>query len=395
MHITYAKIRAMKLLSTTSVSKGLVTKSSLVALAVVMVISTPIAITQYARADKFDDQINAIQQIVDGYQAQAAALGAQAQTLQTELASLTAQKAEIQSQVDLSQAKYDKLVNDIAVTEKQIAENKDALGQIIADMYVDDTISPLEMLASSKNIGDYVDQQAYRSSVQDSLSTTIKQIDALKKQLEGQKKDVERVLADQQAQRDALAGKEAEQAKLLSDTQGQESAYQSLSKERSSQIEALKAQQAAEIAARAQQYGGGYTVATDGSNGGYPSAWANSAQDTISDSWGMLNRECVSYVAFKVDQAFGNMPYWGGYGNANQWLGNARASGIPTGSTPKAGAVGVLSGGPYGHVAWVESVNANGTINISQYNAGIRGSYSKWYNLNASYFDGYIYFGDS
>ena len=41
------------------------------------------------------------------------------------------------AQVDLSQAKYDKLVNDITETEKQIAENKDALGQIIADMYVD------------------------------------------------------------------------------------------------------------------------------------------------------------------------------------------------------------------------------------------------------------------
>lgn len=383
----------MKQRSTTPVSKRLATKSALVAAAVMMAFSIPISIGQRVLADKYDDQIRALQQEIGGYQAQAAALNAQAQTLQSELAGLAAEKATIQAQLDLSQAKYDKLVHDIAETEQKIIDNKDALGQIIADMYVDGTISPLEMLASSKNIGDYVDQQEYRSSIQSNLSQTIEKIDTLKKQLETQKKDVELVLADQKSQRDALSTKEAEQAKLLADTQGQEASYQQLSSERNSQVSSLRAQQAAELAARARSTGGGYTTSSDGSNGGYPSLWANSPQDTLVDSWGMYNRECVSYVAFKVAQRYGNMPYWGGRGNANQWPSNARAAGIPTGTTPRAGAVGVVSSGSYGHVAWVESVNGDGTINISHYNVNWNGNYAVWSHLDPSFFDTYIYFG--
>lgn len=356
--------------------------------------ATPITFGTQVFADQYDDQINALQAEINGYQAQAAALSAQARTLESELAGLAAQKATIQSQIDLSQAKYDKLVHDIAVTEKQIIDNKDALGETIADMYVDDSISPLEMLASSDNIGDYVDQQEYRASIQDTLTETIDTINRLKQQLEDQKKDVEQVLADQTSQREALAAKEAEQAKLLADTQGQEAAYQSLSSDRNSRINQLRSQQAAELAALARRSGGGYTASTDGSNGGYPSVWANAPQDSLVDSWGMYNRECVSYVAFKVNQRYGNMPYWGGVGNANQWPGNARAMGIPTGRTAKPGAVGVVSSGYYGHVAWVESVNADGTINISHYNVNWNGNYATWYGLDPSFFDTYIYFGE-
>lgn len=377
---------------TTPVSKGLVTKSSLVAAAVVMAFATPIALGQRVLADRYDEQIAALRAEVSGYQAKAADLRQQAGTLAAALAVLTAEKNTIQRQVDLSQAKYDKLVHDIAETERKIADNKDALGQIIADMYVDGSITPLEMLASSKNIGDYVDQQEYRSSIQSNLSATIKEINTLKKKLEEQKKEVERVLADQKSQRDQLAAKEAEQAKLLADTRGEEAAYQQLSAQRNAQISQLQAQQAAELAARARQVGG-YTASSDGSNGGYPSVWANAPMNSYVDSWGMYSRQCVSYAAFKVAQAYGNMPYWGGVGNANQWPGNARAAGIPTGSAPRVGSVGVVSSGQYGHVAWVEAINPNGTIRISHYNVNWTGNYAVWDNLSPSYFDTYIYFG--
>ncbi len=382
----------MKQRSTTPAVKGIVTKSSIVAAAVVMAFATPITFGQQVLADRYDEQISALRAEVSGYQAKAADLRQQAGTLAAALEILTVEKNTIQRQVDLSQAKYDKLVHDIAETEKKIDDNKDALGQIIADMYVDGSITPLEMLASSKNIGDYVDQQEYRSSIQSNLSATIKEINTLKKKLEEQKKEVERVLADQKSQRDQLAAKEAEQAKLLADTRGEEAAYQQLSAQRNAQISQLQAQQAAELAARARQVGG-YTASSDGSNGGYPSKWANAPMNSYVDSWGMYSRQCVSYAAFKVAQAYGNMPYWGGVGNANQWPGNARAAGIPTGSAPRVGSVGVVSSGQYGHVAWVEAINPNGTIRISHYNVNWTGNYAVWDNLSPSYFDTYIYFG--
>ena len=378
----------MKQRSTTPAVKGIVTKSSLVAAAVVMAFATPITLGQQVLADRYDEQISALRAEVSGYQAKAADLRQQAGTLAAALEILTAEKNTIQRQVDLSQAKYDKLVHDIAETEKDIADNKDALGQIIADMYVDGSITPLEMLASSKNIGDYVDQQEYRSSIQSNLSATIKEINALKKKLESQKKDVERVLADQKSQRDQLAAKEAEQAKLLADTRGEEAAYQQLSSQRNAQIDKLKAEQI-----EANKPKGKYTSVSDGSNGGYPSIWANAPMNSYVDDWGMYSRQCVSYAAFKVDSTYGNMPYWGGIGNANEWPRNARAGGIPTGTTPKVGSVGVISSGQYGHVGWVEAVNPNGTIRISHYNVNWTGNYAVWDNLSPSYFDTYIDFG--
>lgn len=57
-----------------------------------------------------------------------------------------------------------------------------------------------------------------------------------------------------------------------------------------------------------------------------------------------------------------------GLGNANMWLHNARAMGLPTGSEPRAGAVAQTSAGPLGHVAIVESVNGDGTVTISEMN---------------------------
>jgi surface antigen len=90
----------------------------------------------------------------------------------------------------------------------------------------------------------------------------------------------------------------------------------------------------------------------------------------------MYNRECVSYTAFKVAASGRYMPYWGGYGNANQWDDNARAAGIPVDTSPRAGDVAISNRGTYGHAMYVESVNGNGTINISQYNAALDGRYS-------------------
>ena len=54
-------------------------------------------------------------------------------------------------------------------------------------------------------------------------------------------------------------------------------------------------------------------------------------------------------------------------GNAGySWLSRAAAYGYATGSAPAAGAIGVESG----HVVIVDSVNSNGTVNISEMNYG-------------------------
>ena len=89
------------------------------------------------------------------------------------------------------------------------------------------------MLASSRNIGDYVDKQAYSKSNQDRLQEKIKEINYLKDKLNEQKAKVKQNLDDQTNQRNLLAAKQAEQQNLLDSTRGQEAAYQQLSCRRS------------------------------------------------------------------------------------------------------------------------------------------------------------------
>ena len=58
-------------------------------------------------------------------------------------------------------------------------------------------------------------------------------------------------------------------------------------------------------------------------------------------------------------------------GNAYEWWWNARAFGFAEGATPRAGAVmvmGISGTSPQGHVAYVESVNANGSFVVSEMN---------------------------
>lgn len=73
---------------------------------------------------------------------------------------------------------------------------------------------------------------------------------------------------------------------------------------------------------------------------------------------------CTWYVKEKRGASLPNM-----LGNANMWYWNAQRTGLPTGSTPVAGAVGTTTRGALGHVVYVESVNGDGTIQISEMNA--------------------------
>ena len=393
--------KLMKQRSTTPVSsKSLATKGMLVAGAILMATAAPVSMfVKPVTARDFAGEIQAVQNQIDQYQAEAGRLAGQAKTLETELARLNSEKAAIQAQIDVKQIEYDKLVAEITENERKIAQLQDYLGDVLAKLHVGGEVSPLEMLASSNNISEFLDGQARRESMRDDLTDTIEEINTIKKQLEQQRIDVQRVLDDQKAQREVLSTKEAEQQRLVNETRGQEAAFQALSAKSQEQKDKLQREQQAAIAAALRAAGGGSTaVAGDPSKGGYPSKWANSDYyNPPVDDWGMYARQCVSYTAWKVFQKNGYMRYWGGRGNANQWPGNAVAAGIPTGSTPKPGSVGVIMAGQYGHVVWVESVNADGTINISQYNywnAGGSGwgHYSEMYGVSPNAYDVYIYF---
>jgi surface antigen len=262
------------------------------------------------------------------------------------------------------------------------------------------------MLASSNNIADYVDKSSYQSSISDELQSTISTINKLKQSLETKQVDVKRVLGEQQLAKQALVEKEAEQQLVLNETKGQEAAYNTLTADREQKKGELHRQQQAAIEAAMSRGGGGFSssVIGDSSKGGYPwesGCWLNAnawsfggVNGNGTDPLGYGCRQCVSYTAYKVGARTGNYPrFWG---NANMWPSSARSAGYQTGSTPRENSVGIIMDGQYGHSVWVESVNSDGSLIISQYNyynAGGPGwgNYSKM-RVSAATYDTFIYF---
>lgn len=402
----------MKHRSTTPVSQGrtihgIVTKSLFVAMAVITVVGATFSYEPPVLADKFDDQINALQREVDAYTEQARRLSEQTGSLQAQLEIYSTERAQIQAQITISQARQQQLQQQIEETENQIQQARMTLGETLADIYIDDKISPLEMLASSRTIGDYIDRQEYRAVIRDQLSIRIAEIQDLKVALERQKTDVERTLGDQTNARNALVQKEQDQQRLIAETQGQQSAFQVLAAETNARKREIQQQQQAAIEAAIRDAGGGAPLNIlpgDPNKGGYPweeGCWVD--ENAVShggyngsggDPLGYGCRQCVSYTAWKILQTTDYAPRW--WGNANMWPASARAAGFSTGSTPRVGSVGIISAGQYGHSVWVEAVNDDGTIDVSQYNfynAGGSGwgHYSKMRVSSATY-DTYIYF---
>ena len=339
--------------------------------------------------NKVTNEINNLRSQINEYEAQASALAARANTISNQIAILQNQQATLKTQIDLKQAEHDQLVIEIETVQNRINENSDTVGFIIAQFYYNDSVSTIERLASSENFSTFVDEEVKLTSISDTLSDIIEENKNLKEELTVKKKNAELILKDLNTQKQQLAASEAEQARLLAETRSSEAEYQKLKSDANGQKAELEKKQQAILADLARQYGGTVTPGDPG-KGGYPySGVCPQQKDAYSDRWGMYICECVSYTAWKVYQTYGYMPYWGGRGNANQWLNNARAAGYLVTSEPRPGYVGISLSGPYGHAVWVEWVNGN-QVHVSQYN-WTRGEYSEM-TVNKGMFT-YIYFG--
>jgi surface antigen len=308
-------------------------------------------------------------------QATAAAAQSNISTYQQQVAAYQAQAAAIYGQIRVNNVKAQQLTAQINDAETKLQNQKMVLSANLKQMYLDSGVTPLEMLASSQTIGDYMDKQQYQDKVKDKIQTSMSSIVTLQTQLKQQQSDVAQVIQSERAQADQVAQLQSQANALLAVAASDAAAANASVVQSNAQISSLKAQQAAAIAAASRHISGGGGGSSAGC-GGYPSTWCTASQDTLTDSWGMYNRECVSYAAWAASVRFGHdVPYWGGRGNAKQWPGNARAAGIPVDNSPRVGDVAIYMGGTYGHAMIVESVNGS-TVRVSSFNGDGTGHYS-------------------
>ena len=143
---------------------------------------------------------------------------------------------------------------------------------------------------------------------------------------------------------------------------------------------AAQAAWAAELASRGSGSYAIYTVKAEGDD--YP--WWDQVPDDYGGGLSPLRyyyRECVDFVAWRLNRDAGvtSAPWkwdWSNLasGSAYAWADAWASKGWPTSSEPVVGAVAWF---PYNHVAYVQSINGDGSVNIEEYNQNSDHSYHR------------------
>ncbi len=391
-------------------------KSQYAALGIVALFALqPLSGIPLARADKFDEQIKALERQITLEDSKKSDVGEQAaeqkQTVDGLLEQLSMLKASIAQTANRKQATE----TELETLQKDLADKKEQLSEQFKILYMEEqSLTPLEMIASSKNLSDYMDQQEYRERIKDQVATNITAVEKKQEELDTKNKEVVALLEQQTQQEQAVATQKQTAHAELGVSETQLNSLEGSISQKTTEVVALREQQevanSALLAAPAPSVpapiatapsSGGSTPTTPTpsypsgtyptrpgmlvvygngvSGGGYPAPWATQPLDAMVDTWGMYSRECVSYTAFKVAQSGRNMPKWGrtGPANARNWPSRAASSGIAYDGNPRVGDVAISMAGYYGHAMYVEDVYPNGLIKVSQYNYYVRGEYSE------------------
>jgi surface antigen len=290
--------------------------------------------------------------------------------LQGMVQGLDAQTAATEKEINITNQIISLTDQQIADTQVQIDQKQKELDQKKADLY--QTIvtyyenggdqSTVEIIASSNNLSDLIDQSQYMQALADQINTQAEAITKAKADLETQKNDLQKKEADLETQKTSLA----DQQRNLKIQASEKGRLLSQANSKQSQLQGDLDNVSATIYAQREALGG-----SGGGTGGYP--FADSAPDQP-DPWGFYTRECTSYAAWYFNAIEGKSWYntRPGSGSAYNWPALAADQGYSVSSTPRVGAIASWPAGgifgSYGHVAIVRSVNGDGTINVSDYN---------------------------
>ena len=294
----------------------------------------------------------------------AASASNSANLLQAKVSELNVQIAGAQLAIAETEAQVADLTRQITETEKKLKDEQDALAELLINMHFESDAEPITILAGASSISDLAEKQARSEVVKQQIGATATKVKQTKEKLEEDKAKVEELLEQQKAARASLIATKNEQQALVEKYRNDAAAYEEVAKQA---LEAQRAAEQAEKEAHPELYGGstytGYNT--------YPwQADCPHRQDaygtTINGHYiGGYVCECVSYVGWKAYETYGAVLAWG---NASNWDDRARMLNYRVDHTPEPGSIGQVDGGLYGHVWWVESINADGSVNVTEYN---------------------------
>ena len=370
-------------------------------------------------AQDIDSQINSANSQIQNLNNQKQAVAGQVEQLSQDLTNVQSRINSVQAEQETAKANLEVLKAEISKLETLIAERNERLKDQARAVQVNGARSYLDFLLNADSITDVVNR----------IGVIVDLVGANRQLMQEQARDKEQVQTKEQAQKDNLVKQEANEAQLqnlqseLSATFNKHKAtLANLSNEELEAIaardglvqekerlaaekaradaEKAAAQKAAEEAkeamlkateeavAKAAATPAAATASTPATIAAKSEAASTPAKAANIVVGGSFAAPDPSFVAALNGGYFGQCTYYmynrfaqlgspirtTGLGNAAEWPANAAAAGYGVSSTPRAGTAIVFQRGVggadpvYGHVGFVERVNADGSLFISEMN---------------------------
>ena len=370
-------------------------------------------------AQDIDSQISSANSQIQNLNNQKQAVAGQVEQLSQDLTNVQSRINSVQAEQETAKANLEVLKAEISKLETLIAERNERLKDQARAVQVNGARSYLDFLLNADSITDVVNR----------IGVIVDLVGANRQLMQEQARDKEQVQTKEQAQKDNLAKQEANEVQLqnlqselsatftkhkatLANLSNEEleaiAARDGLVQEKErlaaekarADAEKAAAQKAAEEAKEAMlkateeavakaastpAAATASTPATIAAKSESASTPAKAANIVVGGSFAAPN---PSFVAALNGGYFGQCTYYmynrfaqlgapirtTALGNAAEWPANAAAAGYGVSSTPRAGTAIVFQGGlggahpVYGHVGFVERVNADGSLFISEMN---------------------------
>ena len=374
------------------------------------------ALAPSVNAQDIDSQISSANSQIQNLNNQKQAVASQVDQLSQDLSNVQSRINSVQAEQETAKANLEVLKAEISKLETLIAERNERLKDQARAVQVNGARSYVDFLLNADSITDVVNR----------IGVIVDLVGANRQLMQEQARDKEQVETKEQAQKANLAQQEANEAQLqnlqseLSATFNKHKAtLANLSNEELEAIaardglvqekerlaaekaradaEKAAAQKAAEAAkeamlkateesvAQAASTPAAATVSTPATIAAKSATPAKAANIVVGGSFAAPD---PSFVAALNGGYFGQCTYYmynrfaqlgspirtTGLGNAAEWPANAAAAGYGVSSTPRAGTAIVFQRGVggadpvYGHVGFVERVNADGSLFISEMN---------------------------
>ncbi len=228
-------------------------KKLLIILAILFSLATfSFALVKTSSADVIDDlraavekkrkDLESINKKIESYKKKIEEQRAQASTLQGQIKAIDQDIREVELEIEKTQVELDttgaqieEVSTQIDIKEKEIAYQKEVLGEFIRLLNDYDQVSAIETLFQYNSFSEFVDQIRYVQTLQQKGQETLDKIQQIKIELENRQKiledyksDLDKLQSKQLSQERALSEQKQGKVKILEETKEKEKIYQNL-----------------------------------------------------------------------------------------------------------------------------------------------------------------------